>query len=64
MKDRQTLAQITASVLTGMEEVMKKEKPDIVLVHGDTTTTFAAGLSAFYKPSESGSCRSRAKDLE
>ncbi|WP_034549697.1 non-hydrolyzing UDP-N-acetylglucosamine 2-epimerase [Carnobacterium funditum] len=48
MKDRQTLAQITASVLTGMEEVMKKEKPDIVLVHGDTTTTFAAGLSAFY----------------
>lgn len=48
MKERQTLAQITANVLTGMEEVMKKEKPDIVLVHGDTTTTFAAGISAFY----------------
>lgn len=48
MKDRQTLAQITANVLTGLEEVMKKEKPDIVLVHGDTTTTFAAGISAFY----------------
>lgn len=48
MKDRQTLAQITAHVLIGMEDVMKKEQPDIVLVHGDTTTTFAAGLSAFY----------------
>lgn len=48
MKSRQTLAQITASVLTGLEEVMIKEKPDIVLVHGDTTTTFAAGISAFY----------------
>ena len=48
MKERQTLAQITANVLTGMEEVMKKEKPDIVLVHGDTTTTLAAGISAFY----------------
>lgn len=48
MKDRQTLAQITANVLLGMEDVMKKEQPDIVLVHGDTTTTFAAGISAFY----------------
>ncbi|WP_414838631.1 non-hydrolyzing UDP-N-acetylglucosamine 2-epimerase [Carnobacterium sp. TMP28] len=48
MKERQTLAQITANVLIGMEDVMKKERPDIVLVHGDTTTTFAAGLSAFY----------------
>lgn len=48
MKDRQTLAQITANVLVGLEEVMKEAKPDIVLVHGDTTTTFAAGISAFY----------------
>lgn len=48
MKDQQTLAQITANVLIGLEDVMKKEKPDIVLVHGDTTTTFAAGISAFY----------------
>lgn len=48
MKDRQSLAQITANVLTGLEEVMKEVKPDIVLVHGDTTTTFAAGISAFY----------------
>lgn len=48
MKDRQTLAQITANVLTGLEEVMVETKPDIVLVHGDTTTTFAASISAFY----------------
>ncbi|MDT2011499.1 non-hydrolyzing UDP-N-acetylglucosamine 2-epimerase [Carnobacterium divergens] len=48
MKDRQTLAQITANVLIGLEDVMKEAKPDIVLVHGDTTTTFAAGISAFY----------------
>lgn len=48
MKDRQTLAQITANVLTGLEKVMLEAKPDIVLVHGDTTTTFAASISAFY----------------
>lgn len=48
MKNRQSLAQITANVLIGLEEVMKEVKPDIVLVHGDTTTTFAAGISAFY----------------
>lgn len=48
MKDRQTLADITANVLIGLESVMKDAKPDIVLVHGDTTTTFAAGISAFY----------------
>lgn len=48
MKKQQTLAQITANVLIGLEDVMKNEKPDIVLVHGDTTTTFATGISAFY----------------
>lgn len=48
MKDRQTLAQITANVLTGLEKVMLEARPDIVLVHGDTTTTFAASISAFY----------------
>ncbi|MGX7393434.1 non-hydrolyzing UDP-N-acetylglucosamine 2-epimerase [Carnobacterium mobile] len=48
MKNQQTLAQITANVLIGLEDAMKHEKPDIVLVHGDTTTTFAAGISAFY----------------
>lgn len=48
MKDRQTLPQITSSVLNGLMEVMEDAKPDIVLVHGDTTTTFAGALAAFY----------------
>ena len=48
MKDCQTLTHITAKVLEGLTEVFNKENPDIVLVHGDTTTTFAASLAAFY----------------
>ncbi len=48
MKDRQTITSITTSVLSKMEEVFKIETPDIVLVHGDTTTSMAAGLAAFY----------------
>jgi UDP-N-acetylglucosamine 2-epimerase (non-hydrolysing) len=48
MKDRQTLVEVTARVLEGLDDVMKKVKPDIVLVHGDTTTTFVASLAAFY----------------
>lgn len=49
MKQNQTISQITSNVLVGLEEVLKKEKPDVVLVHGDTTTTFAAGLASFYQ---------------
>ena len=49
MKPNQTLSMITANVLRGIEDVLLKEKPDIVLVHGDTSTTFAAALSAFYQ---------------
>ncbi len=49
MKTRQTLAGITTRVLEGMEEVLKKERPDIVLVHGDTSTSFVAALAAFYE---------------
>lgn len=49
MKTRQTLAGITTRVLEGMEEVLDKEQPDIVLVHGDTSTSFVAALAAFYK---------------
>lgn len=48
MKERQTLVGITARVLEGLDDVLKKEKPDIVLVHGDTTTSFVAALAAFY----------------
>jgi UDP-N-acetylglucosamine 2-epimerase len=49
MKQNQTISQITSNVLVGLEEVLKKENPDVVLVHGDTTTTFAAGLASFYQ---------------
>lgn len=49
MKKGQTLSEITARVLRGIEEVLEKEKPNIVLVHGDTTTTFASALAAFYQ---------------
>ncbi|WP_082232900.1 non-hydrolyzing UDP-N-acetylglucosamine 2-epimerase, partial [Halobacillus massiliensis] len=48
MKDRQTLAQVTTRALEGLDDVLKEAKPDIVLVHGDTTTTFAASLAAYY----------------
>lgn len=48
MTQKQTLTDITTKALNGLEDVMKKEKPDIVLVHGDTTTTFAGSLAAFY----------------
>ena len=49
MKTRQSLAGITTRVLEGMEDVLKKDKPDIVLVHGDTSTSFVAALAAFYE---------------
>lgn len=48
MKANQTISQITTNVLLKLEEVIQKENPDIILVHGDTTTTFAAALAAFY----------------
>jgi UDP-N-acetylglucosamine 2-epimerase (non-hydrolysing) len=48
MKDRQTLVDVTTRALEGLNQVMQEAKPDIVLVHGDTTTTFVASLAAFY----------------
>ncbi len=49
MKHRQDLYSITTGVLNGMKDILIKEKPDLVLVHGDTSTTFAAALAAFYQ---------------
>ncbi len=48
MKKNQTLFDITSSILLGMKEVLSLAKPDLVLVHGDTTTTYATALAAFY----------------
>lgn len=48
MKDRQTLFDITTGVLNGMKAVLEETKPDIVLVHGDTSTTFVTALACFY----------------
>ncbi len=48
MKQHQTLTNITVKVLAGLEAIMQEMKPDIVLVHGDTTTSFAGSLAAFY----------------
>lgn len=49
MKPGQTLSYITAEVIKGIEEVIIKEKPDVVLVHGDTTTAMAAAIAGFYQ---------------
>ena len=49
MKQGQDLYDVTARVLTGMRDVLKESQPDVVLVHGDTTTSTAAALAAFYQ---------------
>lgn len=54
MKQRQTLTGITTKVLEGLGDVLDEAKPDIVLVHGDTTTSFVAALAAFYKQIQVG----------
>ncbi|MBU3827886.1 MAG: UDP-N-acetylglucosamine 2-epimerase (non-hydrolyzing) [Candidatus Lactobacillus pullistercoris] len=54
MHKNQTLEDITSKVMIDLSKVIKEEKPDVVLVHGDTTTSFAAGLSAFYQQTTLG----------
>ena len=49
MTKNQTLTDITINALKGLEDILEKSKPDIILVHGDTTTTFVGSLAAFYK---------------
>lgn len=48
MKDKQSLFDITANILTKIQTVLSKEKPDVVLIHGDTSTTFVTALACFY----------------
>ena len=48
MEKNQSLSKITSKILLGLEEILKKERPNMILVHGDTTTTLSATLSAFY----------------
>lgn len=57
MKAGQTLEDITVRALQGIGEVIRTVKPDIVLVHGDTSTTFAASLAAFYNQTKIGMLR-------
>ena len=54
MQKNQTLEDITSKVMIDLSKVIKEEKPDVVLVHGDTTTSFSAGLSAFYQQTTLG----------
>ncbi len=49
MKPEQTITMITTAVLEGLEPILRKERPDLVLVHGDTTTSFATALACFYQ---------------
>ena len=48
MKDRQSLFDITTNILNGIKEILEQERPDVVLVHGDTSTTFVTALACFY----------------
>ena len=54
MRQRQSLYTITADILTAIQPVLEKERPDLVLVHGDTTTAFTAALAAFYQKIDVG----------
>lgn len=64
MKDRQSLTGITNRVLNGLEEIFQEYIPDMILVHGDTTTTFAASLAAFYKKIKVGHVEAGLRSFE
>ena len=49
MAECQTLAGVSARIMTGLQEIYEKEKPDVVLVHGDTTSSYIAAVCAFYQ---------------
>lgn len=54
MKENQTLSEVTSSAMIQLENIIKDEQPDMVLVHGDTTTTFSGALAAFYNQTAVG----------
>ena len=54
MKQGQTLSEVTGRVIAGLESIIKEAEPDMILVHGDTTTTFAGSLAAFYNEVDIG----------
>ncbi len=56
MKKGQTLSDITTRVISELDPIIEKANPDIILVHGDTTTTFAASISAFYHQIKTRPC--------
>ena len=59
MKPGQDLFDVTASVLLNMREIFRQYRPDVLLVHGDTTTTLATAMAAFYAGGAPRSCRGR-----
>lgn len=64
MKEKQSLTGITSRVLIGLEEILKEYKPDMILVHGDTTTTFASSLAAFYQKIKVGHVEAGLRTLD
>ena len=59
MKPNQNLYSLTATIIEGMKPVLEEVTPDFVYVHGDTTTSMAVGIAAFYSGAKGVSCRGR-----